>query len=72
MAALVVDFKAAPQPVESARPTFSVPAPLGVRVVMAFAVCSVGLYYLASGKENASLQKMLIGTVLVFASLFLI
>ena len=52
--------------------SFNLTMPLGVRTIFAFSCVSVGLYYLASGKESASLEKMMIGTVLVFASLFFI
>ncbi len=57
--------KAAPSVVFNATPS------LAVKTVACLVLSTVGIYYLTVGKKQRDLQKMIVGAVLILASLFI-
>jgi hypothetical protein len=64
-----VDFRSIPAPSESSAPSISVTPTLAVKTAACVSLSCIGLYYLATGKKEMSLQKMILGGLLILGSL---
>lgn len=64
-----LDLRGIPAPEESSQPAFTLTPALLIKISVSLSLMAMGLYYLSSGKESASLRKMMLGAVLVIAAL---
>lgn len=53
-------------------PWLNITPQLAVKVAGAVVLMTIGLYYLATGREQRSLNRMILGALLAFGSLFLL
>jgi hypothetical protein len=65
-----MDLRSVPQPSEKGGPWLDIKPTLGLKIAGAIVLMTLGLYYLDSGRERASLNRMVLGALLALASLF--
>ncbi len=65
-----MDVRGIPQPVEGARPFFSLTPGLAARTVASLVLTTAGMYYLSQGKKTACLEKMVLGALLALAGIY--
>lgn len=58
-----------PAPSETIQPVFTLIPQMAAKIALAFLLSTVGIYYIGSGRKEQSLQKMILGAVLVLATL---
>lgn len=65
-----MNIKDFPAPSETIQPVFTLSPQMAAKIALAFLLSTAGVYYVGSGRKEQSLQKMILGAVLVLAALF--